>query len=164
MLFRSCDSVKELPVLIATPRCLNPENCVVVCPAECFDFSFFNRVVVVGNPLCEGYLAKLQKESNAIFTLGDCSAKKIAVSKDTLRKVYKEIVNVTRRTPKLASPHKTYIAVCSGYKVKESTFMLALRIFDELGTVKINEKGFAQISAKSVNLEDSIAYRNTQHA
>lgn len=86
------------------------------------------------------------------------------MSKDTLRKVYKEIVNVTRRTPKLASPHRTYIAVCSGYKVKESTFMLALRIFDEVGTVRINEKGFAQISAKSVNLEDSIVYRNTQHA
>lgn len=163
-LLGSCDSVRKLPVLIATTRCLNPENCVVVCPAECFDFSFFNRVVVAGNPLCEGYIAKLQKESNAIYALGDCSAKKIAVSKDTLRKVYKEIVNVTRRTPKLASPHKTYIAVCSGYKVKESTFMLALRIFDEVGTVRINEKGFAQISAKSVNLEDSIVYRNTQHA
>ena len=163
-LLGSCDSVRKLPVLIATTRCLNPENCVVVCPAECFDFSFFNRVVVAGNPLCEGYIAKLQKESNAIYALGDCSAKKIAVSKDTLRKVYKEIVNVTRRTPKLASPHKTYIAVCSGYKVKESTFMLALRIFDEVGTVRINEKGFAQISAKSVNLEDSIIYRNTQHA
>lgn len=163
-LLGSCDSVRKLPVLIATTRCLNPENCVVVCPAECFDFSFFNRVVVAGNPLCEGYLAKLQKESNAIYALGDCSAKKIAVSKDTLRKVYKEIVNVTRRTPKLTSPHKTYIAVCSGYKVKESTFMLALRIFDEVGTVRINEKGFAQISAKSVNLEDSIIYRNTQHA
>lgn len=163
-LLGSCDSVRKLPVLIATTRCLNPENCVVVCPAECFDFSFFNRVVVAGNPLCDGYLAKLQKESNAIYALGDCSAKKIAVSKDTLRKVYKEIVNVTRRTPKLASPHKTYIAVCSGYKVKESTFMLALRIFDEVGTVRINEKGFAQISAKSVNLEDSIVYRNTQHA
>lgn len=163
-LLGSCDSVRKLPVLIATTRCLNPENCVVVCPAECFDFSFFNRVVVAGNPLCDGYLAKLQKESNAIYALGDCSEKKIAVSKDTLRKVYKEIVNVTRRTPKLASPHKTYIAVCSGYKVKESTFMLALRIFDEVGTVRINEKGFAQISAKSVNLEDSIVYRNTQHA
>ena len=163
-LLGSCDSVRKLPVLIATTRCLNPANCVVVCPAECFDFSCFNRVVVAGNPLCEGYLAKLQKESNAIYALGDCSAKKIAVSKDTLRKVYKEIVNVTRRTPKLASPHKTYIAVCSGYKVKESTFMLALRIFDEVGTVRINEKGFAQISAKSVNLEDSIIYRNTQHA
>ena len=163
-LLGSCDSVRKLPVLIATTRCLNPENCVVVCPAECFDFSFFNRVVVAGNPLCDGYLAKLQKESNAIYALGDCSAKKIAVSKDTLRKVYKEIVNVTRRTPKLASPHKTYIAVCSGYKVKESTFMLALRIFDEVGTVRINEKGFAQISAKSVNLEDSIIYRHTQHA
>lgn len=75
-LLGSCDSVRKLPVLIATTRCLNPENCVVVCPAECFDFSFFNRVVVAGNPLCEGYLAKLQKESNAIYALGDCYAKK----------------------------------------------------------------------------------------
>ena len=158
------ESVKALPVLIATPRCLNPENCVVVCPAECFDFSFYNRVVVCGRPLCEGYLAKLQKESKALYALGDCSEKKMSVSKDVLRKVYKEIVNVARRTSKLASPHKAYIAVCSGYKVPESIFMLALRIFDEVGTVKINEKGFVQISAKSVNLEDSIAYRNTEHA
>lgn len=158
------ESVKALPVLIATPRCLNPENCVVVCPAECFDFSFYNRVVVCGRPLCEGYLAKLQKESKALYALGDCSEKKMSVSKDVLRKVYKEIVNVARRTPKLASPRKAYIAVCSGYKVPESIFMLALRIFDEVGTVKINEKGFVQISAKSVNLEDSIAYRNTEHA
>ena len=99
-----------------------------------------------------------------MYALGDCSEKKMSVSKDVLRKVYKEIVNVARRTPKLASPHKAYIAVCSGYKVPESIFMLALRIFDEVGTVKINEKGFVQISAKSVNLEDSIAYRNTEHA
>ncbi len=158
------ESIKALPVLIATPRCLNPENCVIVCPAQCFDFSFYNRVIVFGHPLCEGYLAKLQKETKALFALGDCSAKRISVSKDVLRKVYKEIVNVAHRTPKLASPHRAYVAVCSGYKVPQSVFMLALRIFDEVGTVKINEKGFVQISAKSVNLEDSIAYRNTEHA
>lgn len=157
------ESIKTLPVLIATPRCLNPENCVIVCPAQCFDFSFYNRVIVFGHPLCEGYLAKLQKETKALFALGDCSAKPISVSKDVLRKVYKEIVNVAHRTPKLASPHRAYVAVCSGYKVPQSVFMLALRIFDEVGTVKINEKGFLHISAKSVNLDDSIAYRNTDH-
>lgn len=157
------ESIKALPVLIATPRCLNPENCVIVCPAQCFDFSFYNRVIVFGHPLCEGYLAKLQKETKALFALGDCSAKRISVSKDVLRKVYKEIVNVAHRTPKLASPHRAYVAVCSGYKVPQSVFMLALRIFDEVGTVKINEKGFLHISAKSVNLDDSIAYRNTDH-
>lgn len=157
------ESIKALPVLIATPRCLNPENCVIVCPAQCFDFSFYNRVIVFGHPLCEGYLAKLQKETKALFALGDCSAKPISVSKDVLRKVYKEIVNVAHRTPKLASPHRAYVAVCSGYKVPQSVFMLALRIFDEVGTVKINEKGFLHISAKSVNLDDSIAYRNTDH-
>lgn len=157
------ESIKALPVLIATPRCLNPENCVIVCPAQCFDFSFYNRVIVFGHPLCEGYLAKLQKETKALFALGDCSAKRMSVSKDVLRKVYKEIVNVAHRTPKLASPHRAYVAVCSGYKVPQSVFMLALRIFDEVGTVKINEKGFLHISAKSVNLDDSIAYRNTDH-
>ena len=157
------ESIKTLPVLIATPRCLNPENCVIVCPAQCFDFSFYNRVIVFGHPLCEGYLAKLQKETKALFALGDCSAKRISVSKDVLRKVYKEIVNVAHRTPKLASPHRAYVAVCSGYKVPQSVFMLALCIFDEVGTVKINEKGFLHISAKSVNLDDSIAYRNTDH-
>ncbi len=157
------ESIKALPVLIATPRCLNPENCVIVCPAQCFDFSFYNRVIVFGHPLCEGYLAKLQKETKALFALGDCSEKRISVSKDVLRKVYKEIVNVAHRTPKLASPHRAYVAVCSGYKVPQSVFMLALRIFDEVGTVKINEKGFLHISAKSVNLDDSIAYRNTDH-
>lgn len=157
------ESIKSLPVLIATPRCLNPENCVIVCPAQCFDFSFYNRVIVFGHPLCEGYLAKLQKETKALFALGDCSAKRISVSKDILRKVYKEIVNVAHRTPKLASPHRAYVAVCSGYKVPQSVFMLALRIFDEVGTVKINEKGILHISAKSVNLDDSIAYRNTNH-
>ena len=157
------ESIKTLPVLIATPRCLNPENCVIVCPAQCFDFSFYNRVIVFGHPICEGYLAKLQKETKALFALGDCSAKRISVSKDVLRKVYKEIVSVAHRTPKLASPHRAYVAVCSGYKVPQSVFMLALRIFDEVGTVKINEKGFLHISAKSVNLDDSIAYRNTDH-
>lgn len=161
---KASEKVKSLPVLVATPRCLNPENCVVLCPADCFDFSFFNRVIVAGHPLCDGYLAKLQRESNEIYALGDCSSKPISVSKDVLRKVYKEIVNVSRRTPKMASPHKMYVIVCSGYKTSESTFMLALKIFDQLGTVRINDKGFVEISAKSVNLENSIAYRNVSKA
>ncbi len=161
---RASEEFKSLPVLVATPRCLNPENCVVLCPAECFDFSFYNRIIVAGHPLCEGYLAKLQREASEIYALGDCSQKSISVSKDMLRKVYKEIVNVTRRAPKMASPHKMYAMVCSGYKTSESTFMLALKIFDQLGTVRINDKGFVEISAKSVNLDDSIAYRNALKA
>ena len=161
---KASEKVKSLPVLVATPRCLNPENCVVLCPADCFDFSFFNRVIVAGHPLCDGYLAKLQRQSSEIYALGDCSSKPISVSKDVLRKVYKEIVNVSRRTPKMASPHKMYVSVCSGYKTSESTFMLALKIFDQLGTVRINDKGFVEISAKSVNLENSIAYRNVSKA
>lgn len=111
-----------------------------------------------------GVSCKTSKGKQGIVRSGRLLRKENVRKQGRLRKVYKEIVNVARRTPKLASPRKAYIAVCSGYKVPESIFMLALRIFDEVGTVKINEKGFVQISAKSVNLEDSIAYRNTEHA
>ena len=102
----ACDEIKKLPVLIATPRCLNPENCVVVCPAECFDFSFFSRVIVSGHPLTDGYLAYLDEVSNECYALGECTAQRISVSDDTLRHVYKEIVNLASRTTKMGSPHK----------------------------------------------------------
>ncbi len=159
----ACDEIKKLPVLIATPRCLNPENCVVVCPAECFDFSFFSRVIVSGHPLTDGYLAYLDEVSNECYALGECTAQRISVSDDTLRHVYKEIVNLASRTTKMGSPHKMYVALCQRYKVSETVFNLALMIFEQVGLVTISDKGFVSISKKSVKLADSVVYRNVQH-
>ena len=159
----ACDEIKKLPVLIATPRCLNPENCVVVCPAECFDFSFFSRVIVSGHPLTDGYLAYLDEVSNECYALGECTAQRISVSDDTLRHVYKEIVNLASRTTKMGSPHKMYVALCQRYKVSETVFNLALMIFEQVGLVTISDKGFVSISKKSVKLADSVVYRNVKH-
>lgn len=159
----ACEEIKKLPVLIATPRCLNPENCVVVCPAECFDFSFFSRVIVSGHPLTDGYLAYLDEVSNECYALGECTAQRISVSDDTLRHVYKEIVNLASRTTKMGSPHKMYVALCQRYKVSETVFNLALMIFEQVGLVTISDKGFVRISKKSVKLADSVVYRNVQH-
>lgn len=157
------DEIKRLPVLLATPRCLNPENCVVVCPAECFDFSFYTRVVVSGHPLSSGYLAYLKSVSNECYALGDCSCERIATSDDTLRHIYKEIVNLASRTTKMGSPHKMYVALCQRYKVSETEFNVALMIFDQVGLVTINDKGFVSISKKNVKLTDSVTYRNLKH-
>ncbi len=157
------DEIKRLPVLLATPRCLNPENCVVVCPAESFDFSFYTRVVVSGHPLSSGYLAYLKGVSNECYALGDCSCERLAASDDTLRHIYKEIVNLASRTTKMGSPHKMYVALCQRYKVSETEFNVALMIFDQVGLVTINDKGFVSISKKSVKLTDSVTYRNLKH-
>lgn len=157
------DEIKRLPVLLATPRCLNPENCVVVCPAECFDFSFYTRVVVSGHPLSSGYLAYLKGVSNECYALGDCSCERLAASDDTLRHIYKEIVNLASRTTKMGSPHKMYVALCQRYKASETEFNVALMIFDQVGLVTINEKGFVSISKKNVKLTDSVTYRNLKH-
>lgn len=157
------DEIKRLPVLLATPRCLNPENCVVVCPAESFDFSFYTRVVVSGHPLSSGYLAYLKGVSNECYALGDCSCERLAASDDTLRHIYKEIVNLASRTTKMGSPHKMYIALCQRYKASETEFNVALMIFDQVGLVTINDKGFVSISQKNVKLTDSVTYRNLKH-
>lgn len=157
------DEIKRLPVLLATPRCLNPENCVVVCPAECFDFSFYTRVVVSGHPLSSGYLAYLKGVSNECYALGDCSCERLAASDDTLRHIYKEIVNLASRTTKMGSSHKMYVALCQRYKVSETEFNVALMIFDQVGLVTINDKGFVSISQKNVKLTDSVTYRNLKH-
>lgn len=155
------DVIKSLGVLVATPRCLNPENCIVVCPAENFDFSYYQRVIVCGHPLCEGYLKTLSQSVQSCYALGDCSAKKLDVSKDTLRNIYKAIVQVARYTPKAASAYKLYVAVCSRYKVSESVFNFALQVFEEVGLVKISDKGIISVFNKSVRLENSVSYANS---
>lgn len=160
-----CDKypkIKTLPLLIATPRCLNPENCVVVCPAECFDFSFYKQVLIAGRPLCDGYLAKIAEETSC-YALGDVSEKKMSISDDRLRSIYKEIVNLASLTGKQGSLRKMYLAVCSRYKVKESEFYVAMTIFEQLSLVSISERGVLTISRKKTNLSDSVVYRNLEH-
>lgn len=160
-LCRVSERIKALNLLVATPRCLNPENCVVICPAESFDFSYFKRIVIAGKPLSNGYLKHLSDSVDECFALGDCSIKKLNVTKDVLRNIYKELANIARYTPKATSAYKLYVAVCSRYKVSESVFNFALQVFDEVGLVKISDKGIIKIVNKSVRLEDSASYANS---
>lgn len=156
-------AIKELPVLIATPRCLNPENCVVVCPAECFDFSFYKRVVVAGRPLCDGYLKKLSNQTECV-AFGDTSPGRLVISDDKLRSIYKEMVNLASKTGKQGGMRKMYIAVCSRYKVRESEFYAAVEIFKQLSLIDISDRGILTVFKKKADLQDSVVYRNLSHA
>lgn len=156
-------AIKELPVLIATPRCLNPENCVVVCPAECFDFSFYKRVVVAGRPLCDGYLKKLSNQTECV-AFGDTSPGRLVISDDKLRSIYKEMVNLASKTGKQGGMRKMYIAVCSRYKVRESEFYAAVEIFKQLSLIDISDRGILTVFRKKADLQDSVVYRNLSHA
>lgn len=153
----------KLPLMLSSSRCLNPENGIIVCPCEDFDFSFYKRVVFAGKPLCDGYLAHVADRVDECFLYGDCATEKMKVSDDVLRCVYKEIVNLCSRTNKMSSPNRMYAALCSRYKVSESVFYLALDIFEQLKLVSISEKGIITISKKAVRLTDSISYRNLAH-
>ncbi len=155
--------IGSLPISVADVNCLNPENQVVICPSRDFDFSFYKRVVLVGAPMSEGYVAHVVSNAMKVYSLGDVEVSRLSISDDTLRSIYKEILTVCSRTPKMASPHRMYVAVCSRYKVSESVFKIALKIFDELSLVKISDKGIVTISRKGVNLADSITYRNLKH-
>lgn len=157
------DTLKKLPVCIGDTPCLNPENSIVVCPSSHFDFSFYKRVVIAGNALNEGYISHLQSVANSLYSLGRINVKKIAISDDTLRAIYREIASLCSRTPKMSSLHKMYVSICSRYKVSESVFRIALKIFDELSLVKISDRGIVSLSRKGVNLKDSATYRGLAH-
>lgn len=155
-------AIAELPVLVAMPRCLNPENCVVISPSRAFEFSYYRQVVIAGKPASEGYLKHIADNSIACVSIGDCTPNCPYVNDDILRAVFTEIANIAAKSGKIASPAKGYAAVSSRIRISESQYRLALMIFEELGLVSIADRGIINISRKKVELSSSVAYRNMQ--
>ncbi len=157
------NEIAKLPVFIGNTACLNPENCVLVCPSRDFDFSFYERVIIAGRPLCEGYTAYMAKTAKECLAYGDVSAKMLKVSDDTLRTIYKEIAILATHTKKMSSAHRMYIAICSRVKISETEFCLAMHIFEQLNLVSILPNGNIEVSRKPVKLQNSVFYRNIEH-
>ncbi len=161
-LVESCDALKKLPVVLATPKCLNPQNCIMVCPDQSVEFGYFNHVVFAGKPLCEGYKRWVASQSKHTVCLGDCKAQTLSFGDDTLRNIYKEMVQVIAKSPRVVSLKKFYQSVCSRFKTSEAVFLLAVQIFEELGLLFIGERGVASINKKSVTLTNSRLYVNAK--
>lgn len=157
------ESIRKLPLLIATPRCLNPENCVVVCPAENFEFAFYKRVVLGGHPLCDGYCTHIEKSVKDIYSLGDTSATRLKISDDRLRNIYREVLALASKGTKQGGQRKMYQEVCSRYKVSEWEFYVSMTIFEQLSLVDISERGIITVHKKKADLTNSVVYRNLLH-
>lgn len=157
------DEIAQLPVFVGDLACLNPETCVLVCPSSDFEFSFYERVIIAGKPLCEGYTAHVAGGSKECFAYGDISAKTLKVSDDTLRSIYKEIALFASHTKKATNARRMYVAICSRVKISEVEFYLAMNIFEQLNLVSILPNGNIEVSRKPVKLQNSVFYRNIEH-
>lgn len=162
-LCKNSNKIAQLPVYIANTKCLNPENAILICPSAEFDFSFYKQVIVAGTALCEGYLKAIKDNSKACFACCEKQVESVRITDDTLRRIYKEIATLCARTPKMQSLHKMYLEVCARFKMSERDFTVALDIFNQLGLVRIGERGVVDVSRKAVSLQNSVTYRNLLH-
>lgn len=162
-IYSKSSMIGELPVYVGNVPELNPCNCAVVCPCREFEFGYYETVAIAGAPLTSGYLLRVSDSSAKCVALCDTAPRGISASDDELRSVYKAILSVAVGKTKANNMHALYLQVNERYKVSESKFLLALRIFGELGLVRLGERGDLTVSRKSVSLNDSLAYRNIAH-
>lgn len=155
--------ISKLPVSVGNVSELNPCNRVVICPCEKFDFAFYHDVVIAGAPLTEGYTAHIVNSAERVVCLGDCTPNTLKVSDTELRSIYKSLAYIAAGKNRANNMHSLYLQVCERYSASESTFMLAMKIFGQLGLVQIGDRGVLNVSRKSVTLENSLAYRLSLH-
>ncbi|MDE5601592.1 MAG: hypothetical protein K2J16_03745, partial [Clostridia bacterium] len=157
------EEIGKLPIVIGSASSLNPCNCVVICPNDEFDFSYYNNVIIAGNPLTSGYVKHINDNCKNCVALTGCEASRMSVSDDTLRSIYKAIAQVGVSKSKLSNMRELYAQVCARYKVDESVFLLAMKIFSEIDLVEISDRGVLTVNRKSVRLADSAAYNQILH-
>ncbi len=153
----------DLPVCVAAPDHLDPETCAVICPSENFGFEFYKNVVIADDPLCTGYVRHISTLSQGLYAPDNVSVSMLSVSDARLRAIYRELAARAAKTERYGNMRKLYVAVNGSMKLKEWELLLALRVFDELDLVKIGEKGQLNISKKTVELSNSVTYRNIRH-
>ncbi len=154
--------VKSLPLKVASIGALNPTNCVIICPQKDLDVGFFKQVVVCGSPLACGYLKKLADQSK-VFLLEGVMTKKLKLTDNALRNIYSELYKLSLRGERYQNMRRLYLTLSSRIKVEEWAFEVAMRVFDELGLVKVSDNGTLEASRRPVRLSDSTTYQNLLH-
>ena len=161
-LLRGSAKIKDLPFVFADSPHLNPENQVVVAPSDSFDFGFYQQVILVGHPLTEGYKSYIAKRVKT-YALGDVSARPLKIADTTLRTAYRHIYELSAAKNRVQSMTRFYAYVSSRMNITETEFLVAVKIFEQLGLLRIGDRGMVEVSRRSVELSSSIAYRNLVH-
>ncbi|MBO4380845.1 MAG: single-stranded-DNA-specific exonuclease RecJ [Clostridia bacterium] len=161
-LLRGSAKIKDLPFVFADSPHLNPENQAVVAPSGSFDFGFYQQVVLVGHPLTEGYKSYIAKRVKT-YALGDVSARPLKIADTTLRTAYRHIYDLSAAKNRVQSMTRFYSYVSSRMNITETEFLVGVKIFEQLGLLRIGDRGMVEVSRRSVELSSSIAYRNLVH-
>lgn len=157
------DAFTALPILVATPRCLNPQNCVIVCPSEIFDFGYYQNVIIAGKPLSSGFLNEISKQVVNCYVLEtdlNREREKVQVSDEQFRAVYVEMRKLARERAHLQSEKRFYQLISSRVSINREQFALIRRVFKDLGLISVGERGIIEVGDKKTSLSDCAVYRN----
>ena len=157
------EDIRNMPVVIGCPQELNPISRVIICPNAELEYAYYSDVIIAGSPLTSGYLEHVSRSSQSCAAIADCTPKRMRVSDDTLRAIYKAVAQVAASKTKISNMRGLYLQICARYKTDEPTFMLAMKIFAQLGLVAVGARGSVEVSRKSVKLADSPAYNQILH-
>ncbi len=154
--------ISTLPMLVAGARMLGPVNSVIVCPADSFEYSYYERVIFAGKPLSEGYMAMIESAVNKVYTLGDSTPQKITIDDNVFRVVYREMRRMSQMRERLSNYNRLLAILSPMVRINYIQLMIVLGVFKELGLVSVSDKGIITVSNEKTDLTKSSIYKNVR--
>jgi hypothetical protein len=141
---------------------LSPVNSVIICPAENFEYSYYERVVFAGKPLSNGYIAHIKAVLKEVYTLGDCTPTEIKIDQNSFRMAFMELRRMAQMKERLVDYKRLLQVLAPKTKINFVELRIILNVFKELGLVAVNDKGVITVSNEKTDLEKSAIYRNVR--
>lgn len=156
------ENVKKLPVFVATSSVLNPLNSVLICPAEVFDYSYYENVVFAGRPFTDGYKKYVSDGGAKCYEYGDCTPIGVKIPDEHFRNVFKAMRKLSLDHTRVTSMNKLYGMIANLTGLSLENIEISLRVLEYLGTVTIGARGLIEVSNAKTDLSRSAVYRNVK--